>query len=338
MRRDHISGSDFHEPACYMGRVNFRALVLLGAAVALAACGRNAPSPAASTTGTSSPSPISSVSIARGPSTAALHCTTDLHFPSPLKVPEASIAAEVELRAGVREMLVVSDSGNSGAAILWKIPDGPVRNINLPLDDGASDDLEGGAWRGGHLFIITSSGAVRRYSPDGHGALAEDGSSYRIGPPPYSCADLGKVNCGKNYEGLCLRADSPADGSTPRCIGYAASKKEGALYCVVMMDNRLAIDTVRKPLVLPLERDSLSDCAFGAWGGPAQNTLVITTNIHGGSTSYVVDEATGELKTLDVPSTLTNEAIAIDKTGALYQMMDDNGDESLALRMTCSGW
>jgi hypothetical protein len=105
-----------------------------------------------------------------------------------------------------------------------------------------------------------------------------------------------------------------------------------------MMDNRLSIDNVRKPLVLSLEKDSLSDCAFGAWGGPAQNTLLITTNIHGGSTSFIVDEATGDLKTIDVPSTLTNEAIAVDKDGALYQMMDDNGDESLALRMTCSGW
>jgi hypothetical protein len=333
MRRDH---NNFHDMPCYMRLVHFRALIPLS--LALAACGRNSPSPAASSTTPSSSAAISTTKVAHGKSTADLHCTTDLHFPSPLKIPEASIAAEVELTPGVREMLVVSDSGNNGAAVLWKIPEGPVRNIHLPLDANASDDLEGGAWRGGHFFTLTSSGAVRRYSPDGHGALAEDGDSYRIGLPPYSCADLGKVNCGKNYEGLCLRADSPADGSTPRCIGYAASKKEGALYCVVLTDNQLSIDSVRKPLVLSLEKDSLSDCAFGAWGGPAQNTLVITTNIHGGSTSFVVDETTGDLKTIDVDATLTNEAIAVDKDGALYQMMDDNGDESLALRMSCTGW
>jgi hypothetical protein len=320
-----------------MGRVNSRLVAF--ALLACVACGRAAPTPAPTPTANATAAATQSASgNAHAIAKAALTCTPDVHFPSPLKLPEASIAAEVELTPGVREMLVISDSGNNGAAVLWKIPNGPVRNITLPLDDGASDDLEGGAWRGGHLFTLTSSGAVRRFSPDGHGGLTRDVDSYRIGAPPYSCGDLGKVNCGKNYEGLCLRADASADGSTPRCIGYAASKKEGALYCVVMMDNRLSIDNVRKPLVLSLEKDSLSDCAFGAWGGPAQNTLLITTNIHGGSTSFIVDEATGDLKTIDVPSTLTNEAIAVDKDGALYQMMDDNGDESLALRMTCSGW
>jgi hypothetical protein len=324
---------------CYIERVNFRALALLSFGL-LAGCDRHAHTAAANAAASSSAAAAQSASVAAHVAMpkAALACTPDVHFPSPLKIAEASIAAEVELTAGVREMIVIGDSGNNGASLLWKIPNGPVRFIRLPLDDGASDDLEGGAWRGGHLFTLTSSGAVRRFSPDGHGALARDGDTYRIGAEPYSCAVLGKVNCGKNYEGLCLRAEVPEGGIAPRCIGYAASKKEGALYCVVMMDNRLAIDAVRKPLVLPLETDALSDCAFGAWGGPAQNTLVVTTNIHGGSSSYVVDETTGALKIIDVPSTLTNEAIAIDKDGALYQMMDDNGDESLALRLSCSGW
>ena len=272
------------------------------------------------------------------PTIAALKCTPDPRFPSPLDVPEASAAAEVELTPGVREMLVVSDSGNNGDTLLWKIPDGPVRKIKLALDDGASDDLEGAAWRGGHLYTLTSSGAVRRFSPDGHGGLARDGDSYRIGGPGYSCAVLGKVNCGKNWEGLCLRAAAPVDGSTPRCAGYAASKAEGALYCIDVMDGNLVIDQVRKPLVLSIDHDALSDCAFGAWGGPAQDTLVVTTNIHGGSTSYIVDQASGSLETIDVTSTPTNEAIAIDKDGALYQMMDDNGDQSLGVRMTCTGW
>ncbi|MGH7328120.1 MAG: hypothetical protein ACREJX_07185, partial [Polyangiaceae bacterium] len=270
-------------------------------------------------------------------SKAAPTCTVDTTFPSPLKVPEASGAAEVELVPGVREMLVVSDSGNEGAAIAIRIPDGPVRSLTLALDNGANDDLEGITWRGGHLFTLTSSGAVRRYTPDGKGGLARDGAAYRIGDPPYSCPNLEKVNCGKNYEGICLRDESSAEVQ-PRCIGYAASKKEGALYCVVMKDNVLSIDSVRKPLILAVPDDSLSDCAFGAWGGPAQSALIVTTNVHGGSTSYVVNESTGGVKVMDVPGTPSNEAIAIDREGALYQMMDDNGDESLALRMTCSGW
>lgn len=280
--------------------------------------------------------PSDSASLA-AESKAAVQCNVDTAFPSPLKVPEASGAAEVELTPGVREMLVVSDSGNDGAAVAIRIPDGPVRRVTLAIDGAANDDIEGVAWRGGHLFTLTSSGAVRRYTPDGKGGLARDGGAYRIGGPPYSCPNMDKVNCGKNYEGLCLRDETNA-GVQPRCIGYAASKKEDALYCVVIKDNKLAIDGVRKPLILSMPGDSLSDCAFGAWGGPAQSTLVVTTNVHGGSTSYVVNETTGELKALDVPGTPSNESIAIDREGTLYQMMDDNGDESLALRMTCSGW
>ncbi|HEX7665725.1 MAG TPA: hypothetical protein VF407_14465 [Polyangiaceae bacterium] len=293
--------------------------------------GTSAAASSVTTTATSS-------SSTKDPKTAAVKCVADPHFPSPLKIPEASGAAEVELSPGVREILVVSDSGDHGAAIAWKIPDGPVRALTLPLDENAAnDDLEGIAWQGGHLFTLTSSGAVRRFSPDGKGGLARDGAAYPLGDPPAACKDLQKVNCGRNYEGLCLR-ETNAQGVKPRCAGYAASKKEGALYCVVEQDNKLAIDTVRKPIVLAIDKDALSDCAFGTFGGPAQNTLVVTTNVHGGSASYVVDEATGALSTLDVGSTPSNEAITIDRDGTMYQFMDDNGDESLALKTTCTGW
>ncbi|MEO8796249.1 MAG: hypothetical protein ABI551_00055, partial [Polyangiaceae bacterium] len=245
---------------------------------------------------------------------------------------------EVELTPGVREILVVSDSGDHGAALAWKIPDGPSRRLTLPLDENvANDDIEAIAWQGGHLFTLTSSGAVRRFSPDGKGELARDGAAYRLGDPPAACPDLQKVNCGRNYEGLCLR-ETAALEVKPRCVGYAASKKEGALYCIVMNDNKLSIDTIRKPIVLAVGKHSLADCAFGSYGGPAQSTLVVTTNVYGGSESFVVDEATGALSTIDVSATPSNEAIAIDRDGSLYQFMDDNGDESLALRMTCIGW
>ena len=77
---------------------------------------------------------------------------------------------------------------------------------------------------------------------------------------------------------------------------------------------------------------------FGAAGGPAEKTLVVTTNIFGGSSSYVVDESTGARTLLDVPALPTNEGIAIDKDGALYQFMDANNDTSLSSRMTCKVW
>jgi len=74
-----------------------------------------------------------------------------------LDVPEASGAAEVQLFGRPREILVVSDSGNDGAALAWTIPNGPPRTLQLPLDGAASDDIEGIAWTGGRLYTLTSS-------------------------------------------------------------------------------------------------------------------------------------------------------------------------------------
>lgn len=218
------------------------------------------------------------------------------------------------------------------------------RPLVLPLDTVASDDLEGMAWfadgSGPHLYTMTSSGAVRRFAPDGSGSLRRDDDVYRIGAPPLSCSDLRAVNCGKNWEGLCLRGPR---GEGP-CAGYAASKAETALYCVGRDERgRLSIDPRRAPRVLALDglfghRDVLSDCAFGAVGGPAEDLLFVTTNVYGGSTTYVVDEATGRATPLDLVTTPSNEAIAVDSRGAFYAFMDDNGETSIAARFECTGW
>jgi hypothetical protein len=270
---------------------------------------------------------------------AAVACERDSKFPEVLEVPEASAAAEIELTPGERELLVVSDSGRKGAAVLWNVATGAVRKTALAFDSGASDDLEGIAWlreaSGAHLYTLTSSGAVRRFSPDGAGGLKRDRDAYALGAPPAACEKLGAINCGRNYEGLCLRPKSAPPG---RCAGYAASRAQPKLYCLVFDGDRLVADAIKSPIDLALPRDALSDCAFGAEGGPAHATLVVTTNVHGGSASYVVDEASGELTPLDVPGTLNNEAIAIDRTGALYQMMDTNSALSPGFRHICRGW
>jgi hypothetical protein len=260
-------------------------------------------------------------------------------------VPEASAAAEVELRSGVREMLVVGDSGRHGAAMAWS-REGGFRPLTLPLDAAASDDLEGMAWlkepSGAHLYTLTSSGAVRRFVPDGKGALRRDEDAYAIGAPPITCADLRDGNCGKNWEGLCLRAS----GVQARCAGYAASKTETALYCVVFgPGGRLSVDTSVAPIKLPAYRfirsqGVLSDCAFGAQGGPAEQLLLVTTNVFGGSAIYLVNEgASGDrLTQIEVLSTPSNEAVAVDRNGVLYAFMDDNGETSIATRFRCQGW
>jgi hypothetical protein len=270
-------------------------------------------------------------------------CARDETFPSPWKVPEASAAAEVELRPGVREILVIGDSGRKGAAMAWSRASG-TRALVLPLDDKASDDLEGMAWQkdtaGACLDTLTSSGAVRTFVPDGKGGLRADGETYRLGAPPISCADLHGINCGKNWEGLCLRSPT----AHARCAGYAASKTETALYCVLRDDmGHLSVDPLRLPMVLKLDRLTnregvLSDCAFGAPGGPAEDLLLVTTNVFGGSQTYLVDEATGRASSLDVQATLSNEAIAVDHDGVLYAFLDDNGEVSSATRFVCEGW
>jgi hypothetical protein len=121
-------------------------------------------------------------------------------------------------------------------------------------------------------------------------------------------------------------------------VGYAASKAEGALYCLVYRGEALAIDPIKAPVKLDLGRNALSDCAFGSAGGPAADVLLVTTNIYGGSTTYVVDQATFALTPIDISGLPNNEAVAIDRDGALYQFMDSDTSVSPTYRATCTGW
>ncbi len=277
-------------------------------------------------------------------STSGPACKTDPTFPATLSVAEASAAAEVELLPGVREILVVSDSGRDGAALLMRVPSGPTRALKLPLDRAASDDLEGIAWvaahaggGGGALYTLTSSGAVRRFVPDGQGGLRRDQDAYPLGPAPQACPDLHDVNCGRNYEGLCLR---PRDTSA-RCAGYAASRASAELDCLVFEGDRLVADDLRPPMRLGrgmVPAGSLSDCAFGAAAGPAAATLLVTTNVYGGSATYVVTEPSGSLMPIEGLGTLNNEAVAVGRDGAAYLFGDIDSEVSPAMRASCKGW
>jgi hypothetical protein len=314
--------------------------VRLGAVAALLlvfGCDRSLQPLSGSTRPSASPSTQerASPSEARTPTArAGVRCAHDESFPTTWKVAEASAAVEVTLVPGTRELLVISDSGNGGEALLWAIPHGPFRPIRLPLDAAASDDNEGAAWLSGHLYTLTSSGAVRRFSPDGHGGLRRDDDAYAIGPPPYTCPSLTDFNCGYNYEGLCLRAQP----SGARCAGYAASKTVGRLFCLVFDGERIRLDTIKPPLVLDVPRTAVSDCAFGAADGPGRDVLLVTTNVYGGSTTYEVNEASGALRPLDVVGLPNNEAVAIGSDGAFYEFMDSDSSTSLADRLTCEGW
>jgi hypothetical protein len=280
----------------------------------------------------------------QGAPSSGLACKSDPTFPATFQVAEASAAAEVELLPGVREILVVSDSGRDGAALLLRIPSGPTRAIKLPLDPGASDDIEGIAWVTAHsngggsaLYTLTSSGAVRRFIPDGQGGLRRDQDAYPLGPAPHACPNLHDVNCGKNYEGLCLRPRS----TSARCAGYAASRASAELDCLVFEGDRLVADDLRPPMRLGrglVPAGSLSDCAFGAAAGPAAATLLVTTNVYGGSAAFVVAEPSGALAPIEGLGTLNNEAVAVDHDGAAYLFGDIDSEVSPAMHATCKGW
>jgi hypothetical protein len=310
------------------------AWLALAAPVACIACDRRATA-ASSDAGTSAPAPVAASGIT---------CKTDPSFPATLQVAEAAAAAEVELIPGNREILVVSDSGRGGAALLVRVPSGPTRAITLPLDPAASDDVEGMAWvtahadgGGGALYTLTSSGAVRRFVPDGKGGLRRDQDAYPLGASPAACPNLRDVNCGRNYEGLCLRSrTTPA-----RCAGYAASRASAELECLVFDGDRLVADDLRPPMRLGrglVPAGSLSDCAFGAAAGPATTTLLVTTNVYGGSATYVVTEPSGTLTLLDGLGTLNNEGVAVDREGAAYLFGDIDSELSPAMRAICKGW
>ena len=286
-------------------------------------------------------SPAPSPALAAAPDAAAfVHCKSDPSFPSPLDLPEASAAAEVELRKGTRELLVVADSDRKGAALAYALPDGPARKLTLPVDPRVSDDVEGIAWFRGHLYAVISTGYIERFTPAPAGdLLARDLDAYPLaGAAPFVAGWTTPSDKPPDFEGLCLRPPSALPPPATGCAGYAASRAYGWLFCLVFEGERLRVNPAHPRLALDLPRQSLSDCAFGAADGPARDALLVATNIRGGSTVYRVDEETGALAAIDVEGTLNDEAIAVDHDGRLYQVMDGNSPQSPAVRATCAGW
>ncbi|HSS03176.1 MAG TPA: hypothetical protein VLM79_39205, partial [Kofleriaceae bacterium] len=147
-----------------------------------------------------------------------------LPFALTTPVPEASGAAWLELD-GKPALLVVSDSGNHGAYVIVDAGTGATLESGaLPLSTEASDDIEGVAARGSEIYGLTSSGWVRVWRRHGK-AFELVGKPYPLGPvdlpdtkndarPPKGdgmvCAGA-TINCGRNYEGLCLAPRPPRD-------------------------------------------------------------------------------------------------------------------------------
>jgi hypothetical protein len=234
------------------------------------------PSPAAG----AAPSPAAS-DPAAGPRVKASDLACELApFPRSLPIAEASGAVLTTID-GAATLMVIADSGHDGDYLLVDPQSGAVRERGkLPLGgpDGKGDDLEGLAFRNGRFYALTSSGWLRAWEREGP---PQAGFELVLGPTPIgamapapdamSCA-LARVNCGKNFEGLCL---APAGGAAGECVGMAASKQDGRLYCLVETGGkdgrdagRLAIDPARSIAIT--KPDALADCNIDGetlWAG-----------------------------------------------------------------------
>ena len=130
-------------------------------------------------------------------------------FPRTIPIKEASGATYVGA-TGKRpaSVLVVGDSGTRGALLRLDPRSGRVQySGRLPLDNAASDDLEGLSWRRDTLYALTSSGFLRHWRRDGdHWKLSVPAYSIAQGrrAGKHDCRSGHRTNCGPNYEGLCL--------------------------------------------------------------------------------------------------------------------------------------
>jgi len=307
----------------------------IAAAAATAACRRAEP-PA---TG----GPAGSAATERAGSAGVAAACSALPFAESTPVPEASGAAWLTID-GAPGLVVISDSGNDGAYAIVDPESGATREQGkLPLG-GEGADLEGIAARGGKLHVITSPGWMRVYERKGQGFALVDGP-YALGPidldgpsggmgdqPPKGsgmvCAAK-HTNCGRNYEGLCL-----APGTVPgRCVGFAASKADGHLYCLIESAGRLAVEYAE---AIKIARPgTVADCAFSDDG-----RLYVGTNLFDAGNVYRVtgweDPARARVARLGPLLVGFPEVIAA-RGDVIYRMSDTGGAPSYMKKYRCPG-
>jgi outer membrane protein assembly factor BamB len=263
-----------------------------------------------------------------------------LPFALSTPVPEASGAAWLEID-GKPELVVVSDSGNHGAyGIVDPGTGATIETGTLPLSSEASDDIEGLAARGGEIYGLTSSGWIRVWRRRTRG-FDLVGKPYPLGPvdlpdrknndrPPKTdgmvCSGPA-VNCGRNYEGLCL-ARAPHSAA---CIGFAASKADGHLYCLTEGAGKLVVHRDRSIAVS--RPGTLADCAFGD-----DDTLWVGNNLFDLGNVYRVahwdDPAHATVAPVGALAIGFPETIAA-RGDVVYRMSDMGGAPSLMARYRC---
>jgi hypothetical protein len=257
---------------------------------------------------------------------AAVTACEPLPFAESTPVPEASGAAFLTIDGALR-LVVASDSGNHGAYGLLDPDTGAtVEQGTLPLN-GSTDDIEGLAVRGGHLFGITSPGWILEWQRVAHGfelvagptALGPVDLGPRGGlgdkPPPGDgmVCDGTRSNCGRNYEGICLTETA----------GYAASKADGHLYPL----TGTPLHVERTGAIAVAEPGHLADCAYDETGA-----LYTGNNLFGLSTVSRIEN--GKPVPIAALGTGFPEVVAV-RGDVVYRMSDMGGSPSLLGKFRC---
>jgi hypothetical protein len=230
-------------------------------------------------------------------------------------------------------VVVVADSGHQGGfAILDATSGDELGRGQLPLDRAVSDDLEGFAQQGEAYVALTSGGRVFEFRRQGLAAFARAAAPYPLAEVGATddlvCRSPMATNCGRNWEGLCLRARAPASGA---CVGFAAAKRDGQLVCLVRERGKLRADPSR---VIPItRREALTGCAI------VGEVLYAGTNLLDASRVYRVTgfdrPARAEVVSLGSLGSGFPEAIAAGPAGQLYRFSDLGSAPSSMDRFTC---
>lgn len=239
-------------------------------------------------------------------------------FEKVIGVAEASSAVWVEASFGLpAHVVVVGDSGTRGAFAIVDAGSGAgLGTGRLPLDAGVSDDIEGLSRIGDVYYALTSGGYMRHFRRTGATRFELTVKAYELAG--VSCDSPRKTNCGRDFEGLCLGDPLPQSG----CAGFAASRRDGDLVCLVASGGRLRADPARTIRVAM--RRALSGCDIApAADGQA---LYAATNMFGGNTLVRVhgwrDPATARIERLAGSGIGFIEAVAVAPGGIVYRFSD----------------
>jgi hypothetical protein len=313
-------------------------------AILAAACGKGrdpAAAPAAGSSGrAAAPGSAGSSGSAAAPGRDhGMRCEL-LPFAESTPVPEASAAAWIAID-GKPFLLVVGDSGNHGAyGIIDPDTGATIETGKLPLSDQASDDLEGLSAIGDRFYGLTSSGWIRVWRRQGQGfELVEP--PYPLGPvdlPDRKSHDRppdgdGMVcgahagNCGRDYEGLCLAPAAHGGG----CVGFAAAKADGHLYCLTEESGKLAVH--RDRAIAITRPGALADCTFGDDGAVwAASNLFDISRVY--RVTHWEDPAAAQVELIGPLPIGFPELIAV-RGDVVYRMSDMGVAPSLMARYRC---